>query len=201
MAKAQEEIASDKAKNGPKGEPGQTLTRSQNALAAQVLPLLSPFGLLGRFMEDFVRLMDGMASVQSGARDVGAGLTGFVPTLEMFERDGEVVVRVDVPGMSKDQIKIEVDGRQLIISGERTEQREEQQAGLYGSERSYGRFSRVVVLPQGVRPDEASATFSDGVLEIAIKAPERPKPKPIEIQERVTARPPQQAGATASSAS
>jgi HSP20 family protein len=201
MAKAQEESGNEKPRNGPKGsESRQTLATSRPELPARVLPLPSPFGLMSRVMEDVVRLLDGVSAVQNGSRDVTPTLARFVPALELFERPGEVVVRLDVPGMNKDQITIEVDDRQLTITGERTEQRDERQPGLHRSERSYGHFSRVIILPEGVQPDRASATFSGGVLEIAIPAPDRPKPKQIAIKEEAAALPPQQASVAASPA-
>jgi len=201
MDKAQEASGHEKPMNAPNGsESRQTLATSQPELPARILPLPSPFGLVGRLMEDVVRLLDGVSAVQNGSRDVTPTMAGFFPALEMFERPGEVVVRLDVPGMNKDQITIEVDDRQLTITGERKEQREERQPGLHRSERSYGRFSRAIILPEGVQPDRASATFSGGVLEIALPAPDRPKPKQIAIKEEAAALPPQQPSVAASPA-
>jgi HSP20 family protein len=163
MSKEQEGTQSDKN--------DQRLAKSENALPTTLeLPLFSPFGFMRRLMEDLDRLGNGAASVWS-------------PALEVFERDGKLVVRADVPGLEKDQINVEVLADRLIISGERTRESEEGREGLYRSERSYGSFSRVIALPEGVNPEKAVATFNNGVLEITMPAAKRSQPKRIEVRE------------------
>jgi HSP20 family protein len=101
----------------------------------------------------------------------------WTPNIEVFERKGEFVVRADLPGMTKDHLKVEVSDGELVIQGERKEEKEQKEKGYYASERSYGAFYRALPLPEGVKADEAKATFKDGVLEIvmpAAKLPEKP---------------------------
>ena len=102
--------------------------------------------------------------------------TRWTPDIEAFDRKGVFVVRADLPGMTKDNINVEMLDNQLVIRGERKEEKEQKEKGYYASERSYGAFYRALPLPEGVKSDEAKATFKDGVLEIAMpagKAPEK----------------------------
>jgi len=112
----------------------------------------------------------------------------WVPALEVAEREGELVIRADVPGISSDQINVEIEDGQLVISGERRQEHEERQGNIQRSERSYGSFYRAISLPQGVAPERAKAVFKDGVLEITIPRTQRPQAQRIEVQ-------PQQANA------
>jgi HSP20 family protein len=85
----------------------------------------------------------------------------------------------DLPGLSKDDINIDVDDDLLTISGERTDEFKDDRDDYYRTERSYGRFFRAIQLPDGVNPDEIDASFKDGVLEVTI-----PEPKVSERRQR-----------------
>jgi HSP20 family protein len=98
---------------------------------------------------------------------------GWSPQIEVFERDGKLVVRADLPGMSKDDVHIEARDHTLILEGERRDERKENRDGVLVTERSYGKFYRIVPLPEGVNPEEAKACFKDGVLEVTMEAPKR----------------------------
>jgi HSP20 family protein len=78
---------------------------------------------------------------------------------------------VDLPGLDKDDVKVEVGDGAITIQGERRREHEEEREGFYRSERSYGSFSRMVPLPEGAITDQAKATFRHGVLEITMPAP------------------------------
>jgi len=101
------------------------------------------------------------------------------------EHDGKFVVRADLPGMCKDDIKVEVTHDTLTIQGERTHEEKEEREGCCYSERSYGSFYRAIPLPEGAETGKATAEFDKGVLEIAIPAPSRkePKAKRLEVRE------------------
>ncbi len=97
----------------------------------------------------------------------------WTPEVETFQRGDELVVRVDLPGLSKDQINVEVTDDAVVIQGERREESEDEREGFYRSERRYGSFYRTIPLPEGAIADNAKATFRDGVLEITMPTPPR----------------------------
>jgi HSP20 family molecular chaperone IbpA len=95
------------------------------------------------------------------------------PQIETFQRGQEFVVRADLPGLKKDDVKIDITDDSLTIEGERREEHEEDREGYYRSERTYGSFYRVVPLPEGAITDSAKAHFNNGVLEVVVQAPPR----------------------------
>src|SRR5712692_4414504 len=135
-----------------------------------------------------------------GAREQQAGrgsgsLQRRSPAVEMFERDGQLVIRADLPGLSPDDVRIEVSDDSLVIEGERRSEIEVEDEGVYRAERTYGRFSRVIALPDDVDPAQAQARFENGVLEISIPLPEQTQRRRIPIQ-GASASEQQQPGAT-----
>jgi len=144
---------------------------------------LTPFSLLRRLMEDMDRMFEGLGS----SRLEGSTTAGFAPiwspAIDVFERDGRLVVRADVPGLSPDDIRLEVRNGALVLEGERKQEMEvESDEGVYRSERMHGRFSRVIALPESADLDKASARFENGVLEIEIPLREDAQRRRIEIQ-------------------
>ena len=93
------------------------------------------------------------------------------PQVEVFEREGQLVLRADLPGLTKEDVKVEVTNEAINISGERKSEHEEKREGYYRSERSYGSFYRSIPLLEGVNAEDANATFRNGVLEITMQAP------------------------------
>jgi HSP20 family protein len=89
----------------------------------------------------------------------------------VFQRGDELVIRADLPGLNKDDVKVDVKDDALIIQGERRQHREEERQGIYRSERIYGNFQRWIPLPDGAITDQAKAHFSNGVLEVVMPAP------------------------------
>ena len=147
----------------------------------------SPFHLMRTMADDIERLFSDVDFAR-----VGFGLTSpqrlapafepwrsesrlaeatWAPTVETFRRDGNLVVRADLPGLSKDNITIETKDDVLMISGERSDESKDERDDFYRSERSYGRFFRAIQLPEGVNADQIEATFKDGVLEVTVPAP------------------------------
>ena len=106
----------------------------------------------------------------------------------MFQRNNELVIRADLPGLTKDDVKVDVTEDAVTIQGERRREHEEGREGVYRSERSYGSFCRVVALPQGAMTDQAKATFKDGVIEITMPVPPESvkRGRRIEITESTT---------------
>lgn len=138
----------------------------------------SPFTLMRRLSDDMERIFEDTWS----ARRFPRLFRGFelpqvrwTPNIEAFDRKGEFVVRADLPGMTKDNVKVEVSDGELVIQGERKEEKELKEKGYYASERSYGAFYRALPLPDGVKADDAKATFKDGILEIVMPAAKVPE--------------------------
>jgi HSP20 family protein len=105
----------------------------------------------------------------------------WVPPVDLVEAEDHFVLRADLPGLSEGDVQIEVQDGTLTISGERKAEHEQREKGWYRIERSFGRFSRSLSLPDGVEPDRIQASFSHGVLEVRIPKPEERKPRRIEI--------------------
>ncbi len=133
----------------------------------------SPFAFMRRFSEEMDRLFGDFGFGRGvHSPSLGRGLGGFAeaggtlwsPQVEVFERGGQLVVRADLPGMTRDDINIEVTDDSLVIRGERKSEREENEEGYYRSERSYGSFYRQIPLPEGVNAENANATFRNGML-------------------------------------
>jgi len=137
-------------------------------------PTVGPFSMMRRFADDVDRMFDRMfegSGFPSLQRFNPWGAEHFSPQLDIFERDGKIVVRADLPGLSKDDVKVDVTDDSIMIEGERKSEHEERQEGVYRSERSYGQFRRQIPLPEGAKPDTATASFKNGVLEVTVEAP------------------------------
>jgi HSP20 family protein len=104
----------------------------------------------------------------------------WLPAMDLVETADYYVLRADLPGLSDDDVHIQLEENVLTISGERKAERE-QQEGYYRFERAFGVFSRSLTLPEGVNSDAVHAHFDRGVLEIRIPKPEQRKPKTVQI--------------------
>jgi len=143
-------------------------------------------------MEDFDRVFEefgfgrglGGGLPVAGALERGGLAMDWSHAVEMVERDGQLVIRADLPGLSPDDVRLEItDDGSLVIEGERRSEMEaEEEGGVYRSERTYGRFSRVIALPEGVDADRAQARFDNGVLEISLPLPQQSQRRRIQIQ-------------------
>ena len=99
----------------------------------------------------------------------------------MSEDQDSIAVHVDLPGMSEDEVEIEIEDRVLTISGKRESKLDQTEGTVHRVERSYGAFSRSLTLPEGVDADAVTAAFDKGVLEVRVPKPEERKPRRIEI--------------------
>jgi HSP20 family protein len=143
----------------------------------------NPFTLMRRMAEDMDRLFQdfGFANALPGISSAAAArdpwrqarsiAQGWAPQIETFRRGDRLIIRADLPGLKRDDVKVEVDGDLLAISGERRSEREDSRDDYYRSERHYGQFYRAIPLPEGANADEINASFRDGVLEISLRAP------------------------------
>jgi HSP20 family protein len=104
-----------------------------------------------------------------------------VPALDVFEDKDDIVVKGDLPGMTKDDIQVDLFGNRLTIKGEKKKEEEVKRENYYRSERSYGSFTRTLELPVEVKTDAAKASFKDGVLEIRLPKSEEAKKKQVKL--------------------
>lgn len=105
----------------------------------------------------------------------------WAPSVDVSESKDDVIIKAEIPGMSKDDVKVSVRDNVLILSGEKKQEREEKDANYHRIERSYGSFSRSFALPTSVKPDKVKASYKDGVLKITLPKSEEVKPKEIPI--------------------
>lgn len=109
----------------------------------------------------------------------------WVPALDVWETENEVVYSFDLPGIPEDKISIEVADGTLTVSAERETIDEVEEDRYYRFERRFGTFSRAVGLPQGVKEDQISAAYRDGVLEVRVPKPVEKKPRKIALSQTV----------------
>jgi HSP20 family protein len=109
--------------------------------------------------------------------------TVWMPALEVDEKDSVFRVRIDLPGMKKEDVKVDIAEGMLTIEGERKQEDQRKEKDYYRTERSYGRFARTITVPEGAQLDTAKASFADGVLEItmSVKTAERPTARQLVI--------------------
>jgi HSP20 family protein len=136
-----------------------------------------PFREIAALQNDMGRLMSAVLG-QANGETTGRS---WVPAVDVWETEGELVYAFDLPGIPEDSIAIELEDDSLTISGERERKHEVRTDGFYRYERRFGSFSRTVGLPQGVSEDDVKADYSDGVLSITVKKPEVAKPRRIQI--------------------
>src|SRR6266568_779611 len=115
----------------------------------------------------------------------------FIPTADIFARDGELVVKVDLPGIAPEHIHVKLDEDELTITGERKADNEVKDERYYRRETSYGFFERRMTIPKGTKESDIAANYEDGVLEITMPkvAQVEGKPKAKEIPVKPTIKP------------
>lgn len=198
-AKAKAEAPQGQAKGTAK--PAEIEARKPEQAARGISPLAgrggSPFALIRRFAEEMDRLIEDfgvgrglqLPSLITRGHELLRRETGLIeaewsPQIDVKEQDGQCLVHADLPGMNKEDIKVEVNANLLTIQGER--KKKEAREGYSYSECSYGHFYRAIPLPQGTDTSKVSAEFQDGVLEIAIPIPSHPEPQArrVEVREK-----------------
>lgn len=112
-----------------------------------------------------------------GQGNGGSVARRWIPAMDLIEAGEHFVLKADLPGMTENDVNIEVENNVLTLSGERKTEHEDKHEGYYRLERSTGAFSRSLTLPEGIDADGVTATFANGVLEVRI-------PKPVQAQSR-----------------
>jgi HSP20 family protein len=160
----------------------------------------TPFDLMRRFGEEMDHLFEGFFGPGFGSQWPGfmsrspelrrhheGGMTAGVwsPRVDVLQRDGNVLYRVDLPGLTKDDVKVDVTDDTLTIQGERKHETQEEHEGYFYSERTHGKFYRAIPLPESADASKANAEFHNGVLEVSVPAPalQEQKARRLEIKE------------------
>jgi HSP20 family protein len=139
---------------------------------------MTPFSLFRRMTDEFDRALQPFLS----ADEAGATIA-WAPTVEISEQDGKYRILAELPGLSPDDVRVEVEDNALVLQGERQAEREGTEGGIRRSERQFGFFYRRIPLPEGANPEQAKAQFHDGILEITVPAPDRQtKRRQIQIE-------------------
>jgi HSP20 family protein len=147
----------------------------------------SPFSsLFQRWNDEMDRMLDEFGLARPWRRGYAhEGIQAWSPQVEVVQRGNDLVVRADLPGLSKDDVHVDIADNVLTIQGERKQEQHEEKEGFYRNERTYGSFFRSIPLPEGTISDSAKATFKNGVLEIVLQAPpqEVSRGRRLEIKE------------------
>jgi HSP20 family protein len=129
---------------------------------------------INRVFDNFVR--GGMQADESFATSY------WTPAVDIVEQENEYLVKMELPGVNKDEVKISLESNILTIKGEKKQEKEEKSKNLHRIERSYGSFQRSFTLPTTVKSDKIDAVFKDGVLSVSLPKAEEMKPKQIEVK-------------------
>lgn len=105
----------------------------------------------------------------------------WAPRVDIFDTKDAFIIKAELPGIDKNDIKVDVDGRVLTLRGERKIENEEKENAYYRKEMFYGAFERAFTLPEAVDPALIKAEYKDGVLHLEVPKPEERKPKQIEV--------------------
>lgn len=155
--------------------PGRSLSRIRN-----------PFTLMQQLSSDMDRLFESFFQRDIAPASLGASrseMPVWSPQVDVSEQGDKLVVSADLPGLEKQDVKVEISDGVLTIQGERRDERESSDEGFRRFERVYGSFYRAIPLPEGVNPEAAEAHMANGVLEIKLPAPHaRPQGRQVEIR-------------------
>ena len=139
-----------------------------------------PFRELAALQNEMGRWMNQVAGGVGTPAGNGQSST-WLPAVDVWETESELVLSFDLPGIEEDNIAVELDDKVLTVTGERERNSEHANDRFYRFERRFGQFARSVTLPAAVMEDESQANHKDGVLEIRVPKPEEQKPKRIQI--------------------
>jgi len=182
----------------PSNGPGKAKEIAPEIEAATQKGMVTPFTFMRRFAEEMDRIFEDFGleaglhtpRILTRGRELIRRGTGLVeaewsPTVDVLHRDGQFVVRADLPGLTKEEVKVEIVDDILTIRGERKQEKKEEHKGYSYSECTYGSFYRSIPLPKGAETSKANASFRNGVLEVAMPAvPEgEKKARRVEIGE------------------
>lgn len=161
-----------------------TLTKMKEQAPALRTPGMTPF------LDELRRDMEGfwdrpfLFRPMRPLREVAASALEWAPSLDVFDKNGELFVKADLPGVKKEDVTVALEEGDLVIRGHRKAETEVKDADYYRCERTHGEFYRRMALAFAADPKKIEAKFADGVLEVRIPYPleKKPEPKKIEVK-------------------
>jgi HSP20 family protein len=135
----------------------------------------APFSELASLQNEMSRFMNGLLEGN------GRSSQSWIPTADVWEAENAIVYAFDLPGVSEEQISVELDDGALTITAEREREQTVDDGRYFRFERRFGTFTRTIGVPQGVTEDSVTATYKNGVLEVHVAKPEQPKPRKIQV--------------------
>lgn len=143
---------------------------------------LSPFGLMRQFTREMNHMFRGLAPSME--------TEPWAPAIDIQQCNGTLMITAELPGLKKDEVKVEVTDDALIIEGDRKREHKEDHEGYHRWERSYGHFYRSIPLPEGAKTDQVKAELSDGILKVSLPVPEVKKHvRQIAVEEGAKSKP------------
>lgn len=165
--------------NGKTKKTNESTALQQHQKPGEVADRLvaTPFTFMRRFSEEMDHLFEdfglGRGLLTPMLDKANLPQSAWYPQVEMFERGNQLVLRADLPGLTKDDVNVELSDHAITISGERKTDHEEKGEGFYRTERNYGKFFRHIPMPEGANAEDAKAKFNDGVLEVIVPTQKR----------------------------
>jgi len=138
----------------------------------------SPFAMMRRLTEEMDRAFSSSFGL---GRTAGESWGAWAPPVEVRERNNNLEISAELPGMSKDDVKVEFTDEGITIEGEKKREVEREEGGMHRSERTYGRFFRLIPMPEGAEAEKAKAEFKDGILNIKVPLSEQARGKRKQI--------------------
>src|SRR5256885_15808805 len=150
------------------------------------MELCRPFGFPPRARGDPFRVSDIQPEVNRlfdnfVGRPAAAGGRVWAPAVDMYATKDDLVLTLELPGVSEKDVSVTITGDLLTVKGERRFEQQVKEQDLLHVERTYGQFERLIQLPMAVQADRVKATYRDGILEIRLPKAEELKPKEIKI--------------------
>ena len=140
-----------------------------------------PFREFEKLPEQMVRFL-GFPTIRPNGTEEALMVADFVPAVDIFETDKEYLIKLDLPEVAKDEVKVFVEEGVLTIQGERHKEREEKGKKFHRVERSYGTFLRTFTVPPDADDAKIQVEFKEGLLKVHLPKSEKAKPKTIDVK-------------------
>ena len=164
------------------GEKSEQRERNPERMPGRELAAWHPFGDLEGWLAPWEGFFPRRRILEDVARDLGGGRRSFVPAVELSESDQHYTITVEIPGVKKDDVHVDLRDGTLVVHGEKRSEREEKKERGRYLERTYGSFCRTFTLPDDADADHLEASFKDGVLTMRVPRTEESKPRQIAIK-------------------